>query len=208
VRSRCPLLTEAIAFVGHPPIRSRGTIGGSLAHADPASELPAVLLALDGHVRAESQSGSREISAETFFISQLQTALTAQELLTEAWFPVAPPHSGVAFLEVSRRHGDFALVGVAAQLTLHENGTIAAAHIALMGVAMTPVRAQAAEALLLGAHPGEAVFTAAAEQATADLDPDADMHASAAYRQSVAGVLVSRALHTAAARANPGEKHE
>jgi aerobic carbon-monoxide dehydrogenase medium subunit len=165
-----------------------------------------VLLALGGYVHAESHTGSRQIPAEAFFVSQLQTSLTPTELLTEAWFPTAPLRSGAAFVEVSRRHGDFALVGVAAQLTLHENGTIAAAHLALMGVAATPVRAEAAEASLLGQHPDEEAFTAAAKQITADLDPDTDLHASAEYRRSVAVVLVNRALHTAANRAHQGGK--
>ncbi len=206
VRRLCPLLAEAIPFIGHAPIRSRGTVGGSLAHADPAAELPAVLLALGGYVHAESHTGSRQIPAEAFFVSQLQTSLAPTELLTEAWFPIAPLRSGAAFVEVSRRHGDFALVGVAAQLTLHENGTIAAAHLALMGVAATPVRAEAAEASLLGQHPDEEAFTAAAKQITAALDPDTDLHASAEYRRSVAVVLVNRALHTAANRAHQGGK--
>ncbi len=204
VRRLCPLLAEAMPFVGHPPIRARGTVGGSLAHADPAAELPAVLLALGGHVRAESHAGSREIPAEAFFVSQLETALTAKELLTEAWFAVVPPRSGAAFVEISRRHGDFALVGVAAQLTLHQSGAIATARLALLGVAGTPIRAQAAETQLLDEQPGDAVFAAAAEQAIADRDPDADMHASAEYRQNVAGVLISRALHIAANRARQG----
>jgi aerobic carbon-monoxide dehydrogenase medium subunit len=203
-RRLCPLLTQAIPFIGHTPIRSRGTIGGSLAHADPAAELPAILLALAGHVRAESHTGSRQIRAEDLFVSQLQTSLTPTELLTEVWFPVTPPRSGAAFIEISRRHGDFALVGVAAQLTLYENGTIAAAHLALMGVAATPVRPQAAEASLLGQRPDEAAFTAAAEQIVAYLDPDTDLHASAEYRRDVAVVLVNRALHTAANRARQG----
>jgi carbon-monoxide dehydrogenase medium subunit len=206
VRRRCPLLAEAMPFVGHPPIRSRGTIGGSLAHADPAAELPVVLLALDGHIRAESLEGSREFSAGVFFISQLETALTPGELLTEAWFPPAPARSGSAFVEVSRRHGDFALVGVAVQLALHEDGTIAAANLALMGVADTPVRAHNVERLLLDEPVGENIFTAAAEQAAAELDPDTDIHASAQYRRDVAGVLINRALHKAAARAHQGDQ--
>ena len=201
VRRRCPLLAEAMPFVGHVPIRFRGTMGGSLAHADPSAELPTVLLALGGHVRAELRAGSRAIPADAFFVSALQTSLTSKELLTEAWFPAAPPRSGAAFVEVSRRHGDFALVGVAVQLALGEDYTISAAHLALMGVAATPLRVQTAEALLLGEQPNEATFTAAAEQAIVDLDPDTDMHASADYRRRVASVLVLRALHIAAERA-------
>jgi len=199
--ARCPLLVEAVRLVGHPPIRARGTICGSLAHADPAAELPAVLLALSGYVRAASRSGVRVIPAEAFFIDQLLTALTPRELLIEAWFPAAPPRSGAAFVEVSRRHGDYALVGVAAQLTLDAHGAIVAANLALMGIGATPVRARAAEALLMGATPGEAIFTAAGERASVDLDPIADIHASAAYRRHVAGVLIGRALRIAAGRA-------
>jgi carbon-monoxide dehydrogenase medium subunit len=201
IRRLCPLLAEAMPLVGHPPIRSRGTICGSLAHADPAAELPGVLLALGGYVHVESQGGSRDIAAEDFFVSELQPALSSQELLAEAWFPIAPPRSGAAFLEVCRRHGDFALVGVAAQLTLHPDSTIAAAHLALIGVAPTPVRAQAAEALLRSERPGAAVFAAAAARASAELDPQSDIHASADYRRRVAGVLVERALHRASERA-------
>jgi CO/xanthine dehydrogenase FAD-binding subunit len=202
VRRCCPLLAQAIVFVGHAPIRSRGTMGGSLAHADPAAELPVVLQALGGYVRVEARTGSRDIPAERFFTGQLQTSLTSRELLIEARFPVAPPRTGAAFSEVSRRHGDFALVGVAAQLSLRENGTIFAAHLALMGVAEIPMRMQEAEVILLDQQPSEALFSAAAERACSDLDPAPDLHASAEYRRRVAGVLVSRALHTAAEQAN------
>ncbi len=202
VRERCPLLARAISWIGHAPIRSRGTIGGSLTHADPAAELPAVLQALCGFMRVESLTASRKIPAEEFFISQLQTSITSQELVTEAWFPVAPAHSGSAFVEVSRRHGDYALVGVAAQLTLHENGTILAAHLALMGVAETPARLYEAEAALVGERPGEKIFAAAAELSIANLEPEADLHASGEYRRSVAGVLVNRALSMAVEQAN------
>lgn len=198
VRERCPLLAKAIPWIGHTPIRSRGTIGGSLTHADPAAELPAVLQALGGRMRVESLTGSREILAEEFFISQLQTSITSQELVTEAWFPIAPPRSGSAFVEVSRRHGDFALVGVAAQLTIDENGTILAAHLALMGVAETPRRLYEAESALVGEQAGEKIFSVAAELGITDLEPEADLHASGEYRRYVAGVLVNRALHLAA----------
>jgi carbon-monoxide dehydrogenase medium subunit len=201
IRQRCPLLAEAIRLVGHPPIRSRGTVCGSLAHADPAAELPAVLLALGGYVRAESCAGVRTIPAAAFFLDQLLTALTPKELLTEAWFPTAPPRSGAAFIEISRRHGDYALAGVAAQITLSADGSVVAANLALIGVGVTPVRASAAETLLIGERPGEAIFTAAGRQASANLDPFTDIHASAAYRRYVAGVLVSRALTIAAERA-------
>ncbi|GAC1511611.1 MAG: xanthine dehydrogenase family protein subunit M [Ktedonobacteraceae bacterium] len=197
VCQRCPLLASAISYVGHAPIRSRGTIGGSLAHADPAAELPVVLMALGGHVRAESTAGSREIPAQELFVSQLQTSLTSQELVTEAWFPIVPPYSGAAFIEVSRRHGDYALVGVAAQLTMREDSTILAAHLALMGVAETPVRLHEAEVALVGRQPDDKLFNTIAELSINNLKPETDLHASEDYRRSVAGELVNRALRTA-----------
>jgi carbon-monoxide dehydrogenase medium subunit len=125
----------------------------------------------------------------------------SKELLVEARFPIVPARTGVAFSEISRRHGDFALVGVAAQLSLHETGTISAAHLALMGVAETPIRMHGAEALLLDQQPAEELFQAAADKACADLDAPTDLHASSEYRRSVAGVLVRHALHTATEQA-------
>ncbi|TMC22751.1 MAG: xanthine dehydrogenase family protein subunit M [Chloroflexi bacterium] len=208
VRPCCPLLAAALPFIGHPPIRSRGTIGGSLAHADPAAELPAVLLALGGHVRVTSQHGSRILPAHELFLDQLQTALTSDELLTEVWFPNAPPRSGVAFVEVSRRHGDYALVGVAAQLTLQHDNAIAAARLALLGVDATPVRPSEAEALLLGEQPTEALFKMVAEQVSAGLNPMTDLHASSDYRRQVAAVLVKRALQAAVQHALQGERDD
>jgi aerobic carbon-monoxide dehydrogenase medium subunit len=204
VRERCPLLVEAISFVGHAPIRSRGTIGGSLAHADPAAELPAVLMALSGFVHVESQHGMREIAAVDFFTGQLESALTSKELLTAVRFPVAPPRSGAVFLEISRRHGDYALVGVATQLAFDQQGVIIEPRVALMGVADTPVRAAASEALLLHARPDEELFKFAAEQAISDLDPPGDLHATTEYRRQVTITLVERALRTATERARKG----
>jgi carbon-monoxide dehydrogenase medium subunit len=206
VRRYCPLLAEAMPYIGHAPIRSRGTMGGSLAHADPAAEIPAVLVALGGRVQAESSAGSREMAAEAFFVSQLQTLLQSNELLTAVWFPAAPAHTGVAFVEISRRFGDFALVGVAAQLTLAEDHAIIAAHLALMGVGETPLRASQAELFLLGKQAGEDVFRAAAELASNGLAPDSDLHATGEYRRDVARVLVERALSKAAERAQQGGK--
>lgn len=201
VCERCPLLAAAVPFIGHPPIRSRGTVGGSLAHADPAAELPAVLLALGGSVRVESQHSSRTIPANELFLDQLQTAISSDELLSEVWFPDTPPRSGSAFVEISRRHGDYALVGVATQLTLNNDETIAAARLALLGVGATPIRALAAETMLQGKQPGEVSFAAAAEQVAAHLNPGSDLHASSAYRRQAASVLVKRALQTAASNA-------
>ncbi len=204
VRKRCPLLAAAVAFVGHPAIRSRGTVGGSLAHADPAAELPAVLLALGGSIHIAAHNSRRIVPAAEFFVDQLQTSLASDELVIEARFPIVPSRTGVAFVEVSRRHGGFALVGVAAQLTLHEDHTIADAHLTLLGVAATPVSALEATTLLMGAQADDKIFTLAAEQASCGLDPAADLHASSEYRCHVARILVKRALQTAAQHAQQG----
>jgi CO/xanthine dehydrogenase FAD-binding subunit len=156
-----------------------------------------VLQALGGFIRVESQTGKRTIPAEEFFVSQLQTSITEQELVTEAWFPIAPARSGTAFIEVSRRHGDYALVGIAAQLTTDENDTILEAHLALMGVGETPVRLSEAEAALVGERPSESLFNSVGELSISKLEPEPDLHASGEYRRYVAGVLVNRALRLA-----------
>ena len=196
-----PLLVEATRHIGHPPIRHRGTVGGSLAHADPAAELPAVMAALDAELVVRDQAGERTVCADEFFLSYLTTALAPTELLVEVRVPTLPPRTGWAFQEVSRRHGDFALVAVAALVTLDAAGAIAAARVAVAGGAPTPVRATQAEALLRGQQPTEAVFREAERLASAAVDPDSDLHASADYRREVAGVLTRRALMQAAGRA-------
>jgi CO/xanthine dehydrogenase FAD-binding subunit len=201
VKKRSPLLAEAILFVGHPPIRSRGTVGGSLAHADPAAELPAVLLALDGWVHASSPRGTRKIPAAELFVGPLLTSLQPDELLTEACFPDLPPGSGTAFLEVTRRHGDFALVGVASCLTLDQQGICTRAAIALLGAGETQVRSADAEARLVGNQLSEQVIEAAGTAAMESLEPIGDIHGSPEYRKQVAGELTRRALTIAWRRA-------
>jgi carbon-monoxide dehydrogenase medium subunit len=203
VKRRSPLLAEAILYVGHPPIRSRGSVGGSLAHADPAAELPAVLLALDGWVRVVGPGGSRQIPAEELCIGPLLTSIAPDELLTEVWFPFLPPGSGTAFLEITRRHGDFALVGVAACLTLDGQGICTRAGIALLGVGETQQRAREAEACLEGNRVDEQAIEAAKAAAMHGLDPAGDIHASPEYRRQVAGTLTQRALTLAWQRARP-----
>jgi carbon-monoxide dehydrogenase medium subunit len=207
VTRRSPLLAEAILSIGHPPIRSRGTIGGSLAHADPAAELPAVLLALDGWVQASSSRGTRRIAAADLFVGPLATSLEPDELLTEAFFPALPSGTGTAFLEVTRRHGDFALVGVAACLTLDQQGVCTWAAIALLGAGETQTRASEAEAALVGQAVSDAAIAAAGAAAMAALEPMGDIHASPEYRKQVAGVLTRRALSVAWERAK-GASHE
>jgi carbon-monoxide dehydrogenase medium subunit len=197
---RAPLLTTALRHVGHAPIRTRGTVAGSVAHADPASELPALLLCLDGAVVARSHRGIRTIAAGDFFQGPLMTALAADELVTETRWTLPVAHAGWGFREMARRQGDFALVGVAVVLTL-ARGSVAEARIAIFGAAATPVRARAAERALLRQAPTEDVLAEAARAATAGLETVADIHAPAAYRASVARTLTARALADAAARA-------
>ncbi|HEU5261926.1 MAG TPA: xanthine dehydrogenase family protein subunit M [Gemmatimonadales bacterium] len=202
VQGAAPLLAEALPFVAHPQIRNRGTVGGSLAHADPAAELPAVMVALAARFEARSRSGSRTIPAAEFFTGLFGTALAPDELLVEIALPPLPARSATAFLEVARRHGDYALVGVAAVVTLDERGRCREARITLLSVGGGPVLAAEAARVLAGQTPSEDVVRAAAEAAaTRDADPPSDIHASAGYRRHLAAVLTRRALVRAFERA-------
>jgi carbon-monoxide dehydrogenase medium subunit len=198
-----PLLAAALPLIGHEAIRSRGTIGGSLAHADPAAELPAVALALDAEFVVRGPAGERVIPAADWFEGYLATSRRPDELLTEVRFPAAGPGTGVAFLEVARRHGDFAIVGLAVSLTLAD-GVISDARLAFAGVSDVPVRATAAEDLLAGERPSAELFDEAARRATEDLDPPADLHGSSDYRKTVAAAVVRRGLRAAADNAARG----
>jgi CO/xanthine dehydrogenase FAD-binding subunit len=200
VRERCPLLSDAMPQIGHVQIRNRGTIGGSLAHADPAAELPAVIAALGGELIVRRAGGQRVLRPEQFFVSYLTSAVEPAELLVEVRLPVAPPRTGTAFLEVSRRHGDFALVGVAASLTLDDAGVCTRCALALTGVGPTPVVAHEAARALVGVKPTPEAFEEAGRRAAAGVHPDGDLHASSEYRTHVAGVLTRRALARAAER--------
>jgi carbon-monoxide dehydrogenase medium subunit len=201
VAETLPLLAAALPLIGHEAIRSRGTIGGSLAHADPAAELPAVARALDAEFVVRSQSGERVIPAAEWFEGYLATARRSDEILVEVRFPAAEPGTGASFQEVARRHGDFAMVGVAASLTLAD-GTVSDARLAFSGIADVPVRAAEAEAFLAGQEPSAEVFEEAARRATAGIDPPADLHGSAEYRKKVAAALVRRGLRAAADNAH------
>ena len=192
-----PLLAAALPLIGHEAIRSRGTIGGSLAHADPAAELPAVALALDAEFVVRGRAGERVVPAADWFEGYLATSRRPDELLTEVRFPAAGPGTGVAFLEVARRHGDFAIVGVAVSLTLAD-GAISDARLAFAGVSDVPVRVAEAEDLLTGERPSAELFAEAARVATAGLDPPADLNGSSEYRKQVAAALVRRGLQAAA----------
>jgi aerobic carbon-monoxide dehydrogenase medium subunit len=196
-----PLLAAALPLIGHEAIRSRGTIGGSLAHADPAAELPAVAKALDAEFVVRGPSGERVIPAAEWFEGYLTTSRRADELLVEVRFPAAAPGTGVAFHEVARRHGDFAIVGLAASLTLSD-GAISDARLAFAGISDVPVRAASAEDLLRGETPSAALFDEAARRATEDIDPPADLHGSSEYRKKVAATLVRRGLQAAADNAD------
>ena len=201
VRERCPLLAEAMPQIGHVQIRNRGTVGGSLAHADPAAELPAVVAALDGRLVLRSARGQRVLTSEQFFVAYFTTAAAPAELLVEVRLPMMPPRTGSAFMEISRRHGDFALVGVAATLTLDESGVCTASALALTGVGRTPVVAREAARALVGVRPTAEALAEVGRRVAAAVEPDSDLHASREYRIHLAGVLTRRALARAAERA-------
>lgn len=201
VARRQPLLAEAMGHIGHIQIRNRGTIGGSLVHADPSAELPAVMVALEATMCITGPAGAREVPAADFFLMYFTTCLQQDEILTAIRVPVLPDGTGWAFEELARRGGDFALAGVACTLTLNADGLITDCRLGLTGVAMTPVRATEAEALLRGQAPGEAAFIAAAEAVKGALMPDSDIHATAEYRQELAETLTRRALQKALERA-------
>jgi carbon-monoxide dehydrogenase medium subunit len=194
VQRACPPLAAAAPHIGHTAIRHRGTVCGSLAHADPAAELPVLALALDAEMTATGPVGTRTIAARDFFVTYLTSALRAGELLTEVRVPALAPGAGWGFTELARRLGDYALVSVVAVLEAGADGTIRRARVALGSVADRAVRAEAAEAALVGRAGGPAVFAAAAAAAAAPLDPPTDVHGSGAYRKHVAQVLVERCL--------------
>lgn len=204
VARRLPLLAEAVRRIGHPAIRSRGTAGGSVAHGDPAAEIAGVLTTLGGRVVVRGPTGVRAIRAEDFFIGPLVCDLGATEMVVELQFPPVPAGAGWSFLELSRRHGDFALVGVIALVVLDTEGCIASARLGVIGAGPVPMRLVQAEAVLTGQRPCPSVVQAAAREVQQALDPPSDVHATAEYRREVAGVLVRRALEQAFERARPG----
>ena len=202
VRTTAPLITETMPFIAHPAIRNRGTIGGSLAHADPAAELPAVMMALSATFIVASKAGNREVPAQGFFTGLFSTSVQAGELLTEIRIPPAAGGTGYAFKEISRRHGDFALVGVAVVVQVNQKGLCGDVRIALLSVGDRPMLAQHAMEMLTGQQPSaESIRAAADAAATKDIDPPSDIHASARYRRQLANVLTRRALQQAFDRA-------
>jgi carbon-monoxide dehydrogenase medium subunit len=197
-----PLVHSTMPFIAHPQIRNRGTFGGSLAHADPAAELPAVCLALGARFRVRSQGGGeRSLEAEEFFTGLFSTDLGPDELLVEVHLPPPSVRSGWSFQEVSRRHGDYALVGVAVTVTLSAAGRCEAAKIVLLSVGEGPVEARSATELLVGEELGKGAFEAAAAAVASEIDPPSDIHASSDFRRHLAAVLTRRTLAEAAGRA-------
>jgi carbon-monoxide dehydrogenase medium subunit len=196
-----PLLGLAAPLIGHFQIRNRGTVGGSIAHADPAGELPTVALALDAELDVASTAGTRTVAASELFLGTWETTLAPEELLTRVRFPVWRGRCGFAVDEVARRYGDFALAGVACGVELDAHGTVVRAAIALLGLGSMPSRAGAAEAAIVGHAPSADELSEIGRLAMADLEPPMDIHASGEYRRAVGAHVVTRGLGTALARA-------
>ena len=195
IQERAPLLHATMPHIAHVQIRNRGTIGGSLAHADPAAELPAVAVALDAQLRVQSQRGERWLAARDFYVGLFTTDLAPDEILVEIAIPPMPAHTGWSILEFARRRGDYAIVGVAAMVTLNQAGQCNTARLVLLSVGEGPVTAHQAVEMLLGERPTASLIKAAAQTAaTVDIDPNQDIHASVAYRRHLAQVLSQKAL--------------
>lgn len=204
VRQHCPLLAAALPWLGGKANRNRGTVGGTLAHADRLAELPAVALALEVEIVVRNSGGERTTAAADFFLSDLTTSLEEGEMLHAVRFPRAGAQSRSAFAEVGNRRHGFAVVGVAASLELAADGSCATARLAAMGVGATPVRLTAAEQILEQGSLAEDAVRAAGEAAARAVDPTDDIHASAAYRRRLTAILVQRAVHDAIAPGDPG----
>jgi len=203
LRQEYPQLYEATTLIGHIAIRNRGTVGGSIAHADPAAELPAVLLEHGGSVQVKGPRGTRQITAIDLFRAYLTTALEPDEILTEVCFPRYPAGTGWCFMEESRRHGDFAMVGVAVLLTLDTARQCTHVAVVLCGVGGVPHEVAAAPALLLGHTVDDARLHDIAQTAASEIEPESDLHASTEFRRHLSAVLTQRALRKAAERATP-----
>jgi carbon-monoxide dehydrogenase medium subunit len=200
-----PLLAKSVKLIGHFQIRNRGTVGGSIAHADPAAELPVVALALDAELEVANADGTRRIPASEFFVGTWTTSLEPDDLLVRTWFPVAPARAGYAVEEVARRHGDFGLAGAAVALVLGDDDTITKASIGLLGMGPTPLRATAAEEALVGTRGDDPAALEQVGRLAADAsDPPDDVHASRRYREHVGAYLVGKAVAGALEEARRG----
>jgi CO/xanthine dehydrogenase FAD-binding subunit len=197
----CPLFADALPHIAHPQIRNRGTIGGNLSHADPASELPALAVAMQAEMGITSATGERRVPASEFFVGLLTTDLGSDEMLVDITFPARRPRSGACFMEIARRRGDFAIAGVAALVSLDDERRCAEVRISLCGVGETPVDASGAASTIVGHRlTGEAI-EAVAGRVQQSIEPSGNVHASADYQRHVAGVLTQRVLRTAHQRA-------
>lgn len=202
VAEGAPLLHECMPFIAHPQIRNRGTLGGSLVHADPAAELPVVALALEARMRAQSAAGERWIPAEAFFQGMFTTDLVPEEVLVEVAFPPMAPRTGWSFMEVARRHGDYAMMGLAALVTLDAEGVCERARLIYLNAGDGPVAATRAAETLKGTKlEAEAIEAATATASEEEIDPFGNVHASVAYQRHLARVMTRRALQKAHQRA-------
>lgn len=201
IAKRLPLIQETMPHIAHPQIRNRGTIGGSIAHADPAAELPVLMRVLEAQFVITSAKGTRTLAAEDFFVGLFTTAMEPEEILTEIILPEMPANAGWAFTEMARRHGDYALVGVACTIGLNGSGQCENVRIGMLSVGEGPVLAQNAASYLQNRTPDEKSVQEAAEiAASQDIDPPGDIHASGDFRRHLAKVLTKRALDTALSR--------
>jgi aerobic carbon-monoxide dehydrogenase medium subunit len=193
-----PLLRAAVSHVAHYQIRNRGTVGGSVAHADPAAEMPGIAVTCDAEIAVTGRTGSRVIRADDFFISPLITALAADEIITEIRLPPWPAQRRWGFREFSRRRGDFAMAAAAVFFDVDDAGTAYNAHIAAIGIGDRPMRLREAEAEVDGRIVDVGISERAGRAASASVNPQSDIHASGAYRKSLIGTMVERALQSAA----------
>ena len=200
----CPLFADALPHIAHPQIRNRGTIGGNLSHADPASELPAITVAMEGRMRLKSSTGEREVAASEFFQGLLTTDLQVDEMLVEIAFPAAEPRTGSSFMEVARRRGDFALAGVAVIVAIDEQMCCSKIRLTLCGVGETPVDASDALSAQIGQSFSDETIAASAAKVKEMIEPSGSVHGSADYQRHIAGVLTQRALGAAFQRASHG----
>jgi CO/xanthine dehydrogenase FAD-binding subunit len=198
------LIGEALPHIAHPQIRNRGTIGGNLSHADPASELPAIALALGARFKVRTATRERWIEASDFFVGALTTDLQADEMLVEIELPRPKPRTGCCFMEIARRRGDFAIVGVAVMMTLGEQDECTHVSMTFCGVGETPIDASPAAEILIGHAPSEQAIRDVAAAVQTMIDPGGSVHATADYQRHIAGVLTERALRTAHQRARDG----
>lgn len=201
IKAKAPLLHETMPFIAHEQIRNRGTLGGSIVHADPASELPVIITALSGRVLFQSLRGQRWVSADDCFVGIFTTDIEPDEMLIEVELPPMPPRTGWAFTEFSRRVGDYALIGLAAVMTLDEGGVCRSTKIVYLNAGDLPVSAEVASSILIGQRPTRELLKTVAEEAQLEINPTGDIHATETYLRHLARVLTLRALTTAYERA-------